>query len=72
MAKYETKFRKGDRVIIIKEGPTDKGILGKVGLIEETGSRVPYITIDGRLTALSEDKLEHEAIYNSPLYKALS
>jgi hypothetical protein len=62
------KFKVGDRVVIVNK--YREGRFGKSFFIED-------IDIDGDLWmnneqwCLSEDELEFDYIYNSPLYKAL-
>lgn len=76
------KFKPGDRVVVIKHVPYASNghvydIKGWKGRVEEYDFAVigrVSIILDGygRLPRISDASLEHEHIYNSPLYKALS
>lgn len=73
-----SKYKSGDRVVFIK--PTTKndgrmGYLNKVITLDKIDCEVPdvhWTFKENEWWIVRESEIEHEAVYNSPLYKALS
>jgi len=67
------KFKVGDRVV--RTGVSNgRHYLGNIGVVFEVikNGRVLVQWETNTVTGNSSENLEHEAIYNSPLYKALA
>jgi phage gp45-like len=69
-----SKFKPGDKVIFVADGSklklrTERGMLKKCFTLKNQNGSYWYVKETG--VAFKEDWLEHEHIYDSPLYKVM-
>lgn len=67
------EFKTGDRVIVLPSKDllsSQKALLGKVVVVKYRNGML--VKVEEAAAAFYDYELEHEDIYNSPLYKALS
>lgn len=72
-----SKFKPGDRVVIISHALHKKGRNGMVFEVvrfssQHTDDKPKYVLNDTSPYYYHEQELEHEFVFNSPLYKALT
>lgn len=66
------KFKVGDRVVIIRSVKKNLHKPAIVTAIDVNDSDLPYeVSFESERKWAKERSIEHEAIYNSPLYQAL-